>query len=46
LFDAVADFCERNFGNEQCRAGLNLDEIDDFGIRFGFVQFRNDIGIE
>src|SRR3954454_15166951 len=46
LFNAVSDFRQRNFGNEQCRAGLNFDEIDDFGIRTWFAQFGNNISIE
>jgi len=45
LFDTVSDFRQRNFGNEQCRTGLNGNEIDDFGTRSWFTQFGNDVGI-
>src|SRR4051794_3833836 len=46
LFDAISDLRQCNFGDEQCRAGLDVDEIDDFGMRSRFAQFRNNVGVE
>ena len=39
LLDAICNFCQGDVGNKQRLARLSRDEIDDFGIGFGFAQF-------